>query len=111
MRKVYYQLARETKVAFLELHVTCTLENAIRNNEARTAQLEPMSIVNEQTIRNVASRMEPPVYSSHLMVESAEIFDEGRDKLVEELLSSRIGQHARVPPPVATADENKKELT
>lgn len=32
MRKVYYQLAREKRVAFLELHIDCSLEDAIRNN-------------------------------------------------------------------------------
>ena len=74
MRKPYYQTARDIiPTSYIEVHIKCDVESAIRNNAERD---NPMGVT-EETIRNIQSKMEPKSqYGTDyfIEVETAQIF-------------------------------------
>lgn len=56
MRYEYYQVARDLRLGFAQLHFTCDVELALKFNSNRSGVYE----VPEEVIKNMSTKMEPP---------------------------------------------------
>jgi len=86
-------------VAYLELNVMCSIEQAIANNERRHRESGSHLEITQQTIRNVHSRMQATQYAPEYSLEIGSAL-EIDDNCVRNL-PSRIAQQAIVPKAIA----------